>query len=135
MSSSPSKRREGFALAVALVAMTATGAYAYRNIKQLNRYETSDEREKFSADYERKYLKYEKLPQPSVARVKLDVQLYPKQRMLLTEGACALVNKSNLPIKEVHVRKGDDDVEWLKLDVAGVSPRRTEPVSSADVIT
>ena len=51
--------------AVALAAMGATGAYAYHNIKQLNRYETSDEREKFSADYERKYLKYETMPGPT----------------------------------------------------------------------
>ena len=32
---------------VAAVAMAATGAYAYHNIKQLNRYETSDEAEKY----------------------------------------------------------------------------------------
>src|SRR3954447_3862051 len=44
---------------VALVAMAASGAYAYYNIKVLNQYQTRDEAEKFSADYERKYLKYE----------------------------------------------------------------------------
>ena len=49
--------------------MIGTGAYAYYNIKVLNRYQTSDEREKFSADYERKYLKYENLPQPSITAV------------------------------------------------------------------
>ncbi len=63
---------------VAAVAMAATGVFAYHNIKQLNRYETSDDVEKYQADYERKYLKYEKLPQPSIAHVKLDVQLYPE---------------------------------------------------------
>ena len=52
-----------------LVAMAATGAYAYYNIKVLNRYQTSDEAEKFQADYERKYLKYEKLPQPAITKV------------------------------------------------------------------
>ena len=62
--------------------MIGTGAYAYYNIKVLNRYQTSDEQEKFSADYERKYLKYEKLPQPSITAVTLNVQLYPKKRML-----------------------------------------------------
>ena len=36
--------------------MAATGAYGYYNIKVLNRYETSDEQEKDTADYERKYL-------------------------------------------------------------------------------
>ena len=47
---------------VAAVAMAATGAYGYYNIKVLDLYQTSDEAEKFSADYERKFLKYEKVP-------------------------------------------------------------------------
>src|SRR4051794_11321996 len=51
---------------VAAVAMVATGAYAYRNIKVINRYETSDDVEKSQADFEKKYLKFEKLPQPAI---------------------------------------------------------------------
>jgi ABC-2 type transport system permease protein len=35
---------------VAALVMAGTGAYAYHNIKVLNRYQTSDEAEKFSAD-------------------------------------------------------------------------------------
>jgi ABC-2 type transport system permease protein len=104
---------------VAAAVMLASGAYAYYNIKILNRYETSDQAEKFSADYERKYLKFEKLPQPAITRVALNVQLYPKRRMLVTEGSYALVNGGNAPITEVHVRKGGRDIEWQKLDIAG----------------
>lgn len=104
---------------VAAVAMAATGAYAYYNIKVLNRYQTSDEAEKFSADYERKYLRYEKLPQPAITHVTLDVQLYPQKRLLLADGRYDLVNKTSTPINEIHVRKGSDSIEWLKLEVAG----------------
>ena len=106
-------------LGIAGVLMAASGAYAYYNIKTLNRYETSDEIEKYTADYERKYLKFAKLPQPAVTRVDLNVQLYPEQRKLVTQGSYALVNDGNAPIAEVHVRKGDRDIEWLKLDIAG----------------
>jgi hypothetical protein len=106
-------------IAVAAVAMAATGAYGYYNIKVLNRYQTSDEAEKFSADYERKYLKYEKLPQPSITKVALDVQLFPKKRLLLTDGRYDLVNKTNAPIDQIHVRQLDPDLEFLSLDVAG----------------
>ena len=86
----------------------------------LNRYETSDEAEKFSADYETKYLKYESLPQPAITKVTLDVQLYPKaadarRRRPLRRYATT----PTLPIREVHVRQGDRDIEWLKLDIAG----------------
>ncbi|HEY7005564.1 MAG TPA: aminopeptidase, partial [Sphingomicrobium sp.] len=106
-------------IGVSAAAMAATGAYSYYNIKVLNRYETSDDEEKFSADYERKYLKYENLPQPSITNVTLDVQLYPKKRLLLAEGRYDLVNKTNAPISDIHVRKLSDTTEWLKLNVEG----------------
>jgi len=105
--------------AVAAIAMGATGAYGYYNIKVLNHYQTSDEAEKFSADYERKYLKYENLPQPALTKVTLDVHLMPRDRMLVTDGRYDLVNKTKAPIAEIHVRKGSQTTEWLKLDVAG----------------
>ena len=106
-------------IAVSAAAMAATGAYAYWNMKVLNRYETSDDQEKDTADYERKYLKYENLPQPSIAHVALDVQLYPNRRLLLTEGRYDLVNKTSVPIRDLHVRKLSDTTEWLALAVAG----------------
>jgi aminopeptidase N len=106
-------------IAVAAIAMAGTGAFAYYNIKVLNRYQTSDDAEKFRADYERKYLKYEKLPQPAIAHVSLDVHLLPKQRELITDGRYDLVNKTNAPLSEIHVRKLNPDLELLAVDVAG----------------
>ena len=104
---------------VALLAMAATGAYAYHNIKVLNRYQTSDDVEKFQADYEKKYLKYEKLPRPVITKVTLDVQLYPKQRKLIANGRYDLRNDTNAPIRDVHVRQGDRDVAFARLDLTG----------------
>jgi hypothetical protein len=105
--------------AAAAAAMAATGAYAYYNIEVLNRYTTSDEAEKYSADYEKKYLKYEKLPQPAITKVTLNVQLYPQQRLLQAEGRYDLTNKTDAPIRDIHVRQGDRDTEYQSLDVAG----------------
>jgi hypothetical protein len=108
------------ALAVlAVIGMGVSGAYGYYNMKVLNRYQTTDELEKFQADYERKYLKYEKLPQPAVTRVTLNGQLYPKQRLLIVDGRYDLANKTDGPIGEIHIRKGDPDVEFLKFDIPG----------------
>src|SRR5206468_2916135 len=104
---------------IAAVLMAVTGAYAYHNVKVLNRYQTSDEAEKYAADYERKYLKYEKVPQPAITKVTLNVHLLPKDRMLVTDGRYDLVNKTSSPLAEIHVRKGAETLEWLKLDVAG----------------
>jgi hypothetical protein len=106
-------------IALALVAMAATGAYGYYNIKVLNRYETSDDLEKYQADYERKYLKFEKLPMPAITRVAMNVQLFPKQRRLLVDGRYDLQNKTNGPIRDVHVRRGDRDARFLQLSIGG----------------
>jgi aminopeptidase N len=106
-------------IAVAAVAMVATGAYAYHNIKVLNRYETSDEAEKYLADFERKFLKYEKLPQPAITKVTLDVDLYPDRRQLMVDGRYDLTNTTDAPIRDVHIRSGDRDTEFLQLNLAG----------------
>ncbi|WP_300975178.1 M1 family aminopeptidase [Sphingomonas sp. LHG3406-1] len=103
----------------AALAMVGTGAYAYHNIKVLNRYQTSDEIEAWRAEYERKYLKYEKLPQPSVAKVTLDVQLHPAERRMVTDGRYQLVNRTGAPLSDVHVRTTDLDVRFAKLDIDG----------------
>ena len=106
---------------VAAIAMAGTGAFAYHNIKQLNRYETSDDAELFSAQYERKYLKYENLPRPVITRAVLDVQLFSKERKLEATGRYDLRNDTNGPIGEIHVRQGDRDAEYLKLEVGGAT--------------
>jgi hypothetical protein len=106
-------------IAVAAVAMAATGAYAYYNIKVLKRYETSDDAEKYAADYERKYLKFEKLPMPVVTRVTMNVELYPKERRLVATGRYDLQNKTNGPIRDIHVRQGDRDATFEQLAIPG----------------
>jgi aminopeptidase N len=104
---------------IALAAMAATGAYAYYNIKVLNRYVTSDDLEKYSADYERKYLKYEALPRPTITKVTLDVKLFPKERKLVADGRYDLRNETNAPLRDIHVRQGDQDTRFTALNIAG----------------
>lgn len=101
------------------LAMVGTGAYAYYNFKVLNRYETSDEAEKFAADYEKKYLNNAKLPRPVVKSVKIDAQIFPKERRLDVAGSYVLRNETTAPISEVHIRQGGRDVVYSKLALAG----------------
>lgn len=106
-------------IGVSIAAMTVTGVYVWQNFKVLNRYETSDEAERLRADYEKKYLKYEKLPRPVVKSVKLDAQIFPKDRRLEVTGSYIMRNETDKPISEVHIRQGDRDVVYLKLALAG----------------
>jgi aminopeptidase N len=56
---------------------------------------------------------------PAVTHVTLNVQVYPKDRRLMAEGRYDLQNKTNGPISDVHVRRGDSDTEFLKMQLAG----------------
>lgn len=110
----------GLALA-AVAGMVGTGLVIHENIKVLNTYETSDEAEARSADYERKYLQYASLPRPVVTDVEFDVSIDPAERRMDVTGHYILRNDSAVPITELHVRQLDDGVEFSRLDIAGAS--------------
>ena len=115
------RRRPPLAIAgVAAVAMAATGAYAYHNIKQLNRYQTSRRGREISAPTTSANISNMRSCRArSSPRSTLDVQLFPKERRLVVDGRYDLRNDTNAPIRDVHVRQGDRDTEFLKLDLAG----------------
>nr|WP_294850352.1 M1 family aminopeptidase [uncultured Sphingomonas sp.] len=105
----------------ALLVMIGSGAVIYRNIKQLNVYRTSDEVEKRTADYERKYLKYVKLDQPVVTAVSMNVDIHPSQKRLDTAGVYDLRNETGKPIPELHVQAGNDSVTFDPIAVKGAT--------------
>lgn len=110
----------GVALA-AVAGMVGTGLVIHHNIKDLNRFETQDEAEARLAAYERAYLKYENLPRPVVTDVVFDVAVYPDQRRMKVTGHYLLRNDSGTSISDVHVRQGDPEVAFTRLDLAGAT--------------
>ncbi|MEA1015966.1 ABC transporter permease/M1 family aminopeptidase [Sphingosinicella sp. LY1275] len=105
----------GAGLAVALL----TGGWIFYNTNILNEYRTQDDRNRFFADYEKKYLAYEKLPQPTISDVKLDVAIFPEERRVAVKGQYLLANLTDKAIRDVHVRNVDQDVELLSVDFPG----------------
>jgi aminopeptidase N len=103
--------------AVALVAFVGLGGFIYLNTNVWNEYRTRLDDERFQADYEKRFLKYETLPQPSVTDVRLDLDLYPHEPRLVTRGSYGLVNDTEAPIRELHVRL-DRDTRATKLDLS-----------------
>jgi aminopeptidase N/ABC-type transport system involved in multi-copper enzyme maturation permease subunit len=113
----------GVVAGLALAVFAATGAYAWYNTNVLNRYETSSARDEYAAAYEKKYLKYEKLPQPTISKVVLDVALYPQETRALVKGSYVLTNLTGAPIREVHVRLPARDLDLLGLAFPGARLR------------
>jgi ABC-2 type transport system permease protein len=113
-------------VAVGLAGSAATGAYVYNNTNVLNEYRNRDDAEIWQADFERAYLRYERLAQPRITDARLVVDLKPGQRRFDASGRYTLVNDTGAPVETLHVRLGDRDTQLLKLDVPGTRVERDD---------
>jgi len=117
----PARLRGGAGLiaAAAILVFAGTGFWIYRNTNILNEYRTRDENDRYAADYEKKYLRYGELPQPTIKHVVLHVSLYPSEQRAVTEGRYLMANLTDKPIAEVHVRETDRAMEVQRLSFPG----------------
>ncbi len=109
----------GVVLAGALFATAASGAYLYHDMNVINRYRTTQDGEARLAQYEKKYLRYATLKQPSVTDMRLNVALYPDQRRMESSGTYAFVNDTGAPLSDLHVRLMDDQTQLGKVVIPG----------------
>ena len=107
----------------ALAVFVGLGVFIYINTNVWNEYQTRDAREAEQAAYEKTLLRYETTPQPSVADVRLVMDLRPHQPKLTTRGAYVLVNTTDAPLPEVHLR-WQGDLEIVDLTVEGATVAR-----------
>ena len=89
------------ALAVALI--LSLGGFIFYNTNVLNEYITDDELVERRADYERRYGKYEGIPQPVRAGTTLRIEIHPDRRAATIHGSYRLVNRSAVAIDSVHL--------------------------------
>ena len=114
----------GVLAGVALVAFVGLGGFIFTNTNIWNEYRNRPDGEKWQADYEKRFLRYETLPQPSITDVTLDIDLAPRQPRLTARGVYQLVNDSGQPIPHLHVRL-DRDTKARDLSVSGASTVET----------
>ena len=112
----------GLVAGSALVVFAAAGAYAFYNINILSDYKSPLTQGQRQADLEKKYYwKYRNLPQPTVANMRLVIDLYPEELRAVTKGRYVLRNLTAVPIRDIHVRLLEDDFE---LTMSGISGAR-----------
>lgn len=110
----------GWVAGTAFVVFAATGAYAFYNINFLNDYRSPLAQGKKQAELEKKYYwKYRNLPQPTIANMRLTVDLYPEELRLVTKGRYVLRNLTRQPITDIHVRLLEDDLELTLVGISG----------------
>ncbi|MBA4804596.1 MAG: aminopeptidase [Brevundimonas sp.] len=116
----------GLIAGVALVAFVGLGSFIYVNTNVWNDYQSRDAREAEQAAYEKALLRYETTPQPSVAHMQLAMDLRPHQPKLTTRGTYVLENRTDAPLREVHLR-WTEDLDMVRLDVEGAAVAREWP--------
>ncbi|CAA9263626.1 MAG: putative membrane protein [uncultured Chthoniobacterales bacterium] len=103
----------------ALLVFVGAGAFAYYNTNVLNTYRTSAEKDRHLAESEKRFLKYEALPQPVITHVELNVALYPEETRAVTRGRFRISNLTDQPIGDVHVRNPTPELDILAVDFPG----------------
>ena len=98
-----------------------TGSWMFYQMNVVNEYVISDEQEERLADYEKQFLQYESVKQPSATHVQLTVDLYPHQGRALVNGSYKLINDTGAPVEELHVLFQDGYSELTELEIPGGS--------------
>lgn len=114
------------AASAAVLLIAVTGSWIVYNTLILNDFRTSTEVQDYLAEYERRYLRYAGLPQPSVSHVELDVALYPQAVRAEVRGRYRLVNETDRPIERVHVRLMNEGLDLVALDFPGARLERDD---------
>jgi aminopeptidase N len=121
--------KAGVLFAVALIGAAGVGCFIYLNTNVWNEYRTQLDDDKWQADFEKVLLvqrHYDKVPQPKIESMKLEVDLAPHEPRLTTSGTYVLVNRTAAPLREVHVLF-DRDLKVRGLSIEGARPKASDP--------
>jgi hypothetical protein len=100
---------------------TMTGGFIYYNTNILNEYRTRDDVEALRADYEKTYLAFEKMPQPSVNDIRINLDIYPSEHRMEARGRYRLINDTSASISTLHVRLADSDIKIISMAIPGAT--------------
>jgi ABC-type transport system involved in multi-copper enzyme maturation permease subunit len=97
---------------IALALFLGSGTYIFYNTNILNHYTKSYDEEKLLVEYEKKYKKYDHLPQPRIIAMNVNADLYPYEGKVHFKAYYILKNKTNHPIDSLHILLGDDKIKY-----------------------
>ncbi len=99
--------RSGLVSSLVLVLFLSMGYCIYHHENVIDNFTSSKENELILADYEKSYKHFEHKAQPRILDIKLNVELYPKQRNLEASGTYLMSNKNAEIIDTVFITYGN----------------------------
>lgn len=103
-------------LTLAFVSFLGLSGFIFYNVNILNKFETSDKREKGQVKYEKEYQKFKNRPQPKFARISLDMDLNLKALSYHAKGDAVIVNRTTQAIDSVIIEYNQNA---KKMDIVG----------------
>ncbi len=102
-----------------IISFMGIGSFIFYNTNVLNDYWTTADATEFRVGYERTLKKFEYLPQPKIATVNLNVELYLSERSYTAEGYYILKNTNDIAISKIHIQKlieGDVTLDYITIE-------------------
>ena len=104
--------------ALAITLILVLGGFIFYNTNVLNEYHSSEEVTERAAEYERRYARYNGIPQPRREATKLHIEIYPDRGAATMRGSYLLVNRDTVPIDSVHIETLDGADTDIRFDRA-----------------
>jgi ABC-2 type transport system permease protein len=101
-------RSTALAAGTALALILTLGGFIFYNTNVVNRYRDTAGTKERRAEYERRYGRFEHIPQPQLTGTNLRVEIHPDRQAVEITGAYRLVNESAVAIESVHVATAID---------------------------
>src|ERR1035437_1773407 len=90
-------------ISLAFLVFLLAGGFIYYNTHILNKFTSPKKQEIEQANFEKKYKRYSKTPQPRIVSVNWNVDIFPQERGVRISGFYILKNKSNKPVDSILV--------------------------------
>ncbi|HEY4080654.1 MAG TPA: M1 family aminopeptidase [Burkholderiaceae bacterium] len=116
----------GVLMGVGAVLWIGIGAYVYYNINVLNLYRPQPEYEDWQAKFEKTLLPFQKLPQPTITHVRLNVALFPHAVRAEASGEYDIENHSGQPLSRVDV-EFNPELKQIEFDLPGAMLEKEYP--------
>ncbi len=111
-------RTKKWAFGAGIISCCLIGSFILYNTNILNNYESSRRISLFRANYEKKFKNYETAPLPSVTDIKMNVDIFPKEKKVTSKGRMILKNKTESDIHDIFIQVSREvDLNQLVFDI------------------
>ncbi|MDO9188051.1 MAG: M1 family aminopeptidase [Bacteroidia bacterium] len=91
------------AMSLGILVFLMSGGFIYFNTSVLNKNISSKKQEETQAEFEKKYKRYSKTPQPRIVAANWNVDIFPQERGVKMNGFYILKNKTNKAIDSIII--------------------------------